>query len=195
MCIESTRIRRACRFAKVKREVFSASSKQPVSVQQGMSLPFAGVLVPEHAREQSDDALSEWSRGRGEAITADNTITSQLDEDLSAGTRGSAGVTYYPFLGLSSVGQESAWPRIPLIFLGSLGSIYLPGYSYRPPLLGIVGLGPIGRRFPPYPLLLPRVGGTLGTGYGTPLPRLPMARPGVIHVPPAIACVHPAAHR
>jgi hypothetical protein len=176
-------------------EVFSASSKQPVSVQQGMSLPFAGVLVPEHAREQSDDALSEWSRGRGEAITADNTITSQLDEDLSAGTRGSAGVTYYPFLGLSSVGQNplgsytSYLPRQP-----GFSSIYLPGYSYRPPLLGIVGLGPIGRRFPPYPLLLPRVGGTLGTGYVTPLPRLPMARPGVIHAPPAIG-VHPASHR
>ena len=177
-----------------KADVFSAVNKQPVSVEKGMSLPFAGVLVPEHAGEQSNDALSEWPAGRGESITADNTITAQLDEDLSGGMPGSGGFTYYPLLGLPPVGlspfgsYSSYLPR-----QAGFNSIYLPGYTYRPPLLGIVGLGPIGRRFPPNPLLLPRTGGPR-TGYINPLPRLPVARPGITHAPPAIG-VHPAAHR
>jgi hypothetical protein len=176
-------------------QVFSAVDKQPVSVEQGMSLAFAGVLVPEQASGQSNDALSEWSKGRGESITADNTITAQLDGDPAAGTAGSDGFTYYPFLGLAPVGlsplssYSSYFPRQP-----GFSSIYLPGYSYRPPLFGIVGLGPVGRRFPPSPLLLPRVGGAPGAGRITPLPRLPAARPGITHAPPAIG-VHGAVHR
>jgi len=191
-------------------EVFSGINRQSVSVEQGMSLPFAGVLVPERASEQSKDALSEWSTGRGESITADNTITAQLDEDLSAGTSGTGGFTYYPFLGLPLVGlsplssYNSYLPRQP-----GFSSIYLPGYTYRPPLLGIVGLGPIGHRFPTYPLSFPRVRGAPGAGYITPLPRVgvapgaghitplprvPVARPGITHAPPAIG-VRGGAHR
>ena len=174
-------------------EVFSGAREQPVSVEQGMSLAFAGVLVPEQAREQSKDALSEWSTGRGESITADNEITAQLDQDPAAGTLDS--FTYYPFLGLAPVGlsplgsYSSYLPRQP-----GFSSLYLPGYSYRPPLFGIVGLGPIGHRFPTSPLLLPRVGGAPGAGYITPLPRLPLTHPGITHSPPAIG-VHPAVHR
>ncbi len=174
-------------------EVFSGINPQPVSVEPGMSLPFASVLVPERASEHSSDALSEWSTGRGESITADNAITAQLDEDLSSGA---GGFTYYPFLGLPPVGlsplgsYSSYLPRQP-----GFSSIYLPGYSYRPPLLGIVGLGPMGHRFPTYPLSLPRVGDAPGAGHLNPLPRLPVARPGITHAPPAIG-VHPAgAHR
>jgi hypothetical protein len=176
-------------------EVFSGEKEHPVSVEQGMSLAFAGVLVPEQSREQPKDALSDWSTGRSESITADNTITAQLDDDPAAGTPGSDGFTYYPFLGLPPVGlsplgsYSSYLPRQP-----GFSSIYLPGYSYQPPLLGIVGLGTMGRRFPIYPLSFPHAVGTPGAGYITPFPRLPLVRPGITHPPPAIG-VHPAIHR
>ena len=183
-------------------EVFSGVSKQPVFVEQGMSLPFASVLVPERASEQSKDALSDWSIGRGESITADNAITAQLDQDLAAGTPGLDSFTYYPFLGLPSLGlspvgsYSSYLPRQP-----GFSSIYLPGYTYRPLLLGTMGpRGPIGPRFPTYPIShprvgapgagyispLPRVGVAPGAGHITPLPRVPVARPGITHGPPAI---------
>jgi len=198
-------------------EVFSGVNQQPVSVEQGMNLPFASVLVPERASGQSKDALSDWSIGRSESITADNAITAQLDQDPTSGTTVLDSFTYYPFLGLSSLGMNpggpysSYLPRQP-----GFNSIYLPGYTYRPLLLGTMVLGPIGHRFPTYPLSLPRVGGAPGAGYINPLPRVggtpgagfnplpgvgvaPGAgrvapRPGITHAPPAIG-VRGGAHR
>jgi hypothetical protein len=162
-------------------EVFTGASNQPVSVEAGMRLPFAGVLVPERTTEPIKDALNDWSTGRGESITADNTITAQLDQDPAAGMPAD-GFTYYPLLGLSSIGPapvggySSYLPSQPGFY-----SIYLPGYTYRPLLLGTMGVG-IGRRYPAYPLSLPRVGVSPGAGYISPLPRapLPIVRPGVI---------------
>jgi hypothetical protein len=183
-------------------EVLSGVSEQPVSVEQGTSLPFAGVLVPERASEHPTDGLSEWANGRGESITADNAITEQLDQDPAAGTPGFDSFTYYPFLGLSSLGMNPAslgmypagsyssyFPRQP-----GFSSIYLPGYTYRPLLLGTMVRGPIGRRFPTYPLSRPRVGGAPGAGYNAPLPRMPAVRPGITRAPPAIG-VRGGAHR
>jgi hypothetical protein len=174
-------------------EVFSGGSEHPVSVEQGMSLPFAGVLVPERASEQSTDALSVWANGRGESIVADNAITAQLDQDPAAGTLDS--FTYYPFLGLSSLGMSPV-SSYSSYFRPQPGfsSIYLPGYTYRPLLLGTMVLGPIGRRFPTYPLSRPLVGGAPGAGYITPLPRMPVVRPGITRAPPAIG-VRGGAHR
>ena len=168
-------------------EVLSPVSEQPVSVEQGMSLPFAGVLVPERTSEHPTDGLSEWANGRGESITADNAITEQLDQDPAAGTPGLGSFTYYPFLGLSSLGMNpvgsygSYFPPQP-----GFSSIYLPGYTYRPLVLGTMVLGPIGRRYPTYPLSVPRVGGAPGAGHITPLPRIPVARPGITRAPSAI---------
>jgi hypothetical protein len=191
-------------------EVFSGVNEHPISVEHGMNLPFASVLVPEQAREPSQDALSDWSIGRGESITADNAITAQLDQDPTAGTPGLDSFTYYPFLGLSSLGMNpvgsygSYFPLQP-----GFSSIYLPGYTYRPLLLGTMGLGPIGHRFPTYPLSFPRVGVSPGAGYInplprvgvgpgagriTPLPRVPVARPGTTHAPPAVGA-RGGAHR
>jgi hypothetical protein len=187
-------------------EVFAGVNKQPVSVEAGMSLPFAGVLVPERTNEPSRDALNDWSNGRGESITADNTITAQLDQDPAAGMPAADGFTYYPLLGLSSLGPAPAGgyssylPSQPGFY-----SIYLPGYTYRPLLLGTMGVG-IGRRYPAYPLSLPRVGVSSGAGYINTLPRSPipiarpgviqpgMTRPGVTHAPAPIG-VHGGAHR
>jgi len=190
--------------------VFSGVNEQPVSVEQGMSLPFAGVLVPERASEQSKDALSDWSVGRSESITADNAITAQLDQDPAAGTPGLDNFTYYPFLGLPSLGLSTVGPTGSYLPRQSgFNSIYLPGYTYQPLLLGTIVMGPIGRRFPTYPLSLPRVGVSSGAGYInplprvgvapgaghiTPLPRVPVARPGITHGPPAIGA-HGGVHR
>jgi hypothetical protein len=177
-------------------EVFAGVSKEPVSVEAGMSLPFAGVLVPERANEATKDALNDWSKGRGESITADNSITAQLDQDPAAGMPAADGFTYYPLLGLSSLGPmpvgaySSYFPAQPGFY-----SIYLPGYTYRPLLLGTMGLG-IGRRYPTYPISGPRVGISPGVGYINPLPRspIPIARPGVIRAPAPIG-IHGGAHR
>jgi hypothetical protein len=182
-------------------EVLAGGNAQPVSVEPGMSLPLAGVLVPERASEQSKDALSEWSVGRGESITADNAITAQLDQDpAAAGTPGLDNFTYYPFLGLSSIGMSPAGLYSPYLPIQpGFSSVYLPGYTYRPFLLGTMVTGPIGHRFPTYPLSLPRVVGAPGAGYvnplphATPLPRLPVTRPGITHAPAAIGA-HGAAH-
>jgi hypothetical protein len=176
-------------------EVFSGASGQPVSVERGMSLPFADVLVPERVSEQSQDAFSDWSVGRGESITADNAITAQLDQDPAAGTPGLDSFTYYPFLGLSSLGMSPVGPYSPYLpRQPGFSSIYLPGYTYRPLLLGTMGVGPIGHRFPTYPLSFPRVRGAPGAGYVTPLPRMPATRPGITRAPPAIG-VRGGAHR
>jgi hypothetical protein len=107
------------------------------------------------------------------------------------------GFTYYPFLGLPSPGMSpmgaySPYPYLPRQL--GFSSIYLPGYTYRPLFLGTVGVGPIGHRFPTYPLSHPRVGGGPGAGYVTPLPRTPVARPGMTHGTPAVG-VHVGAHR
>ena len=197
-------------------DVFAGVGKQPVSLESGMSLPFAGVLVTERTSEPSQDALDDWSNGRSESITADNTITAQLDQDPTAGMAASGGFTYYPLLGLSPLGPapvsaySSYIPSQPGFY-----SIYLPGYTYRPFLLGTMGIG-IGRRYPPYPLSLPRVGISPGAGYINPLPRSPISivrpgvtqpgaiRPGVtqpgairpgVTRPPAPVSIHGGAHR
>jgi len=175
-------------------EVAAGVNQQPVSVEQGMSLPFAGVLVPERASEPSKDALSDWSTGRGESITADNAITAQLDQDpAAAGTPGVDNFTYYPFLGLSSLGMSTVGPYSAYVPIQpGFSSIYLPGYTYRPLLLGTMGV-PIGHRFPTYPLSLPRVVGAPGSGYANPLPRMPATRPGISRAPSSIG-VHAVGH-
>jgi hypothetical protein len=164
--------------------VFAGDNEEPVSVKQGMSLPFAGVLLSEQASEQPKDAFSDWSAGRGESITADNAITAQIGEDAAPAMPGSYGFTYYPFLGLHSLDLNPAapyssyLPRQP-----GFNSIYLPGYTYRPFLLGIMGIGSTGRRFPTYPLSPPRVGVAPGAGYITPLPRIGVT-PGAGYITP-----------
>ena len=162
-------------------EVTSATSVEPVPVEQGMSLPFASVLVPEKSKEPFKDTLGEWSTGRNQSISADNTITAQLDEDPAAQPSGVDNFTYYPFLGLSSLGAgavgpySSYYPSQP-----GFNSIYLPGYTYQPIILGIMGgtrgMGPAGYRYPGY-LPAPRFGVSPGPGVMVPGPRAPIVRP------------------
>ena len=177
-------------------EVSAGPTGQPITVETGMSLPLAGVLVPERSVGEPGDALSDWSSGRSESISADDAITAQIDEDPASGTPGQDGLTYFPFLGASSLGLGSSSlyssyaPNQP-----GFNSIYLPGYTYLPLLLGLGG-----RRFPTYGPLYPlRIGFSPGGGGITPITRAPVlrtpvVRPAPVHVGPPVT-VHGVGHR
>jgi hypothetical protein len=146
-------------------EVFAGTSKEPVSVEHGMSLPFAEVLVPEKpdelASQPSGDGLSDWENGRSQSIVADNAIAAQIDQDPASQTADLDGFTYFPFLdvpylGMGYSGVYSSYAP----YQSGFNSIYLPGYTYRPIMLGLVGRG-LGIYLPSSPL---RIG--VSRGYG-----------------------------
>ena len=122
-------------------EVSSGDTGAPVSVEQGMYLPFAPVLVPERSTDVPGDALTDWAKGRSESISADNAITAQIDEDPASRDPGlgTDSFTYFPLIGVPSLGSglyggySSFYPNQP-----GFNSIYLPGYTYRPFLLGLI---------------------------------------------------------
>ena len=159
-----------------KADVLTAPSGQPdherpVSVEQGMVLPFARVLLADRSFDEPADALKDWSKGRGESITADNTITAQIDEDPSSRPPGGEAdnFSYFPMLGVLSPSAAtpslygSYYPNQP-----GFNSIYLPGYTYQPILMGLA--------VHPYRSLLP--GSSVG-GIGGPQ-RLTVISPGGI---------------
>ena len=177
-------------------EVFAGPAGQPISVESGMTLPFASVLVPDRSIGEPGDALSDWSSGRSESISADDAITAQIDEDPASGAPGSDGLTYFPFLGASSLGLGSSSMYSSYTpYQPGFNSVYLPGYTYLPLLLGLGG-----RRLQTYGPLSPgRIGFSPGAGGITPFPRAPIvrtpvARPAPIHVAPPIV-VHGVGHR
>jgi hypothetical protein len=166
-----------------KAEAFAkATPRQPVVVQAGMGLPFANILVPEPGDVVSD-SLSDWAGGRSQSIYADNTITAQIDQDpanLPPGTAfaGAGNFTYFPMLGLSApaVGLSGTYP-FTAVYPPQPGfnSIYLPGYTYQPTLIGLgygygqraYGLSPL-RRAGVAPGVAP--GAARGPGMISPLP-------------------------
>src|SRR5579864_193026 len=125
-------------------EVFAGTNEQPVSVGRGMILPFANVLVPEASGEPSDDAFSEWAIGRRQSISADNAISAQIDEDPASQSVGLDSFTYFPLLGLPPLTTVSPSPYSSFTpYQLGFNSLYLPGYTYRPLIWGIVGNGGI----------------------------------------------------
>lgn len=172
----------------------SSTDAQPVTVVQGMNLPFAGVLVPERLNAldapTQNDTLEEWSNGRNDSITADDAITAQLDQDPSTRAADADGFTYFPMLGVPPVGLGTVGSTlVPYSsYPPQLGfnSIYLPGYTYRPVILGLMGLGVIGTH--PGGVYLPsgsRIGSYVpGTGIYIPGHSLPIIRPTPIHTGP-----------
>lgn len=172
-------------------EVFAGPAGQPMSIKPGMNLPFAGVLVPEQSSDEPGDALSDWANGRGQSIAADNAITAQIDEDPAAATLGLGSFTYFPLLGVSSAGLGSFGTYSSYLpYQPGFNSIYLPGYTYQPLMLGLLGRG-----FGTYwsspsrpvwvsPLTRPIV----------PIPRTPLPHPAPVHAPPHFG-VHGGAHR
>ena len=161
-------------------EVTAAVAGEPVSVPQGMYLPLAAVLVPERSADEPRDALADWASGRSDSIAADNTITAQIGEDPASQSfdPGMDSFTYFPFLGVPSLGLGSSRPYISIFpYQPGFNSIYLPGYTYRP---WFWGLSPGRYRIPLYtspytpytpPYSPPRTGGFPGTH--TPSPTSP----------------------
>jgi len=117
-----------------------AEAGAPVAVDAGMDLPFAAVLVPERSDAPPADALTEWANGRSQSIIADNAITAQIDEDPASRASGLDNFAYFPFLGVSSLISPSPYSSL-IPSQPGFSSIYLPGYTYRPLLLGVMGGG------------------------------------------------------
>ena len=184
-----------------KAEVFTGPSEEPVSVERGMTLPFASVLVPELPERLPNDALNDWANGRSQSISADNAITAQIDGDPASVGPGYDGFTYFPLLGLPYAGGVSPSavysPYSP--YQSGFNSIYLPGYTYQPLVLGLALRGL--RTYVPYPSPLrigvsPGVGVSRGIGVYSPIPRtpaphVPMPRPMPVHP----GAVHVGVHR
>jgi hypothetical protein len=121
-------------------EVSAGATGTPVSVKQGMGLPFAAVLVPERSIDAPTDSLANWADGRGESIAADNAITAQIDEDPASRTYGigSDGFAYFPLIGATPLGLGSSSLYSSYTpYQSGFNSIYLPGYTYRPLILGL----------------------------------------------------------
>jgi hypothetical protein len=111
-------------------EVCMGTEARPVTVKQGMDLPFAAILVPEPSSGEPVDGLSDWAQGRSDSIAADNAITQQIDSDPASQTAGPAGFTYFPVLGASPNPYSSIFPTQPGFY-----SAYLPGYTSLPLVL------------------------------------------------------------
>jgi FecR protein len=172
-------------------EVFVGSGGQPVPVEHGMSLPLAGVLVPERSNELPGDTLSDWADGRGESIAADNAITAQIDEDPPSQTTGLDSFTYFPSLGVSSLGMDSSGLyNSYLPYQPGFNSIYLPGYTYPPLMLGLMGRG-LGMYVPRLPW---RTGVSPGVGTIIRIPRAPVPYPAPVRAAPSVA-IHGVGHR
>jgi len=155
-------------------KVSAGGTASPVSVEQGMYLPLAPVLVPEPSIDVPADALSDWAHGRSESISADNAITAQIDEDAESrnSLAGVDGITYFPLIGASSLGLGLSGLYNPYApYQLGFNSIYLPGYTYRPLFLGSA---PSGIRTYLYPLTPPR---RIGVSPGIPIPRTPLGHP------------------
>lgn len=129
---------------------------------QGMSLPFAPVLVPDQSGSPPNDALSAWADGRQQSISADNAIAENIRDpgsmDISAADV--SGFTYFPPLYLPSPGSTTAsLYGLPAFNQPGFNSYYLPGYTYLPLLFALkpVGSPPIrhpfyGAHFPTRPV-------------------------------------------
>ena len=170
-----------------KAEVSAGTSGEPIFVEQGMDVPFAAALVPERSIDQPRDALSEWAEGREQSISADNTIAANIQDPASMDSLNPDpdSFTYFPMLGLVPFGWglSSASSSFGLYQPG-FNSIYLPGYTYRPLILGLM---PGGLRTP---LHLPfRVGVS-----PFPLPRLPVPLSAPVRPVPHVG-MHVGVHR
>jgi hypothetical protein len=162
-------------------KVSAASGGAPVWVEHGMELPLAGVATAEKSDPESRDALSDWADGRAESISADNAISANIEDpaSMSAPDLPLDSFTYFPMLGFSSFGSSLSSPYgslssyqpglygLPSLYQPGFYSIYLPGYTHRPLLLGLPSSG-----FLRSPNVPSRIGLT-----GPPLQHRPTARP------------------
>ena len=140
------------------------------------------LLVPEFAIDPPGDALAHWAYGRGESISADNAITEQIDEDPGSRDPSLAlsSFTNFPLIGLRSIDPNLTGQYNSVITSQpGFNSIYLPGYTYRPFLLGVRGFSSPGLRgYRGYVYTPPRrTGFTSGPGATVPAPAASIPRP------------------
>jgi hypothetical protein len=184
-----------------KAQVSADANAGAVSVEQGMDMPFAPVLVPERSIDQPRDALSRWAKGRQQSISADNAIAANIQDPASmdAPNSGFDSFTNFPMLGLSPLGPGlSSIYNSPGLNQPGFSSLYLPGYTYLPfepgflntysflgiyqPVFYVPGYGPSGI---PTSIGPPR-------HPGLPFPHNPVPRPVPIHpIPPHSIQAHP----
>ena len=141
-------------------ELSADTNEGALLVGQGMDVPFAPVLVPEQSTDQPHDALSIWAEGRQESISTDNAIAANIQDPASmdASTSGVDGFTYFPMLGLPPLGTSLSSTYGSLDpYQPGFNSIYLPGYTYLPVLLGLGrgGFPPVRSPFHPHPIPVP----------------------------------------
>jgi len=168
-----------------KAEAFASPANQPVTVEQGSSLPFADVLVADRTDPEPGDALSDWSKGRGESIVADNAITAQIDEDPVTQAAGGDAFTYYPMLGLIApmAGMQSSVFSSIMPRQQGFNSLYLPGYTYLPYMFTAYGGGNIRSLYSPIRPISIGPGRYPVIGSGPRPPVLFVPRPPVQFVP------------
>ena len=172
----------------------SAGTDKDVTVGRGMNLPFASVLVPQPSTDWPQDALSAWAEGRQQSIAADDAIAGNIQDPASLNASDSSldSFTYFPMLGLSSFRMllSSTYSSVDLSQPG-FNSIYLPGYTFMPFLVGlrVGGLPPTGFRWHRRPAPVFPV-------YPRPVPVLPVnpRRPIGVHRAPAVG-MHGGFHR
>ena len=124
--------------------VWSAEDIEPISVDKGNELEFGDTLTPEKSDGDPHDSLGDWANGRAESVSADNAIAADIQDPGSMSFPGLPpdGFTYFPMLGLSPAGSAVYNPAlvyqttVPALQPGFY-SIYLPGYTRRPSLLGL----------------------------------------------------------
>ncbi len=182
-----------------------AGNEAAVTVERGMRLPLAPVLVPERPAAQPEDALSDWSMGRRQSVLADDAIAAQIDQDPASGGNGIAGMSYFPLIGLPAVDPGYYGGMYDTYYAQrqpGFSSVYLPGYWSQPVMflgLGSYGYRPAGGTVLPAPgqyRQLPSTG--VGGRYHVPVvppARAPITRPAVV-VPsaPAPSAPHPIGH-
>jgi hypothetical protein len=179
-----------------KADVSAGDKDASVIVGPARDVTFAPVLVPSQSTDRPHDALSLWSEGRQQSIFADNTIAANIQDpaDLNLSNSDAGGFTYFPMLGLPSIGPSSSTlyssvggyqPGFYSVYLP--GYAFFPGYTYLPLPLGVVAGGVVS------PYHLPYVGSRPGVPPHAPL-AYPMPRPPTFTHPTPVAPVtsHPA---
>ena len=194
---------------------------ETLSVGQGVNVPFTPVLVPEQTIAPPRDALSDWAEGRQQSISADNAIAANIQDpaSLDASSSGLDSFTHFPMLGLPPVGPGLTTSYSPVgLYQPGFNSLYLPGYTFLPVLLGLGSRGFSPLRLPsrprpifpvrpvyPYPLPVRPVSPHPTPVFPIHVPVVPIyphpttvrpvaPRPAPVHAIPQVG-IHAGAHR
>jgi hypothetical protein len=176
-----------------KAEVSADTHGEALSVGHGMCVPFARALVPDRSIDQPRDPLSTWAESRQQSISADNAIAANIQDPASmdASNSGLDSFTYFPMLGLPPFRPDlsSSYNALGLYQPG-FNSIYSPGYSFLPLLLGLKLGGSPPLRFPSRPHPTPVL-----PVYPHPIPVRPVSpHPTTMHPVPQVG-IHSGVHR